>query len=226
MTSRQQNTLAMAKASIAVLNNNADIWKANKRVSKAVSDAKAIIAEIDTRNAAGLTQSQGATSQKQDIVNKLAELAAKISKRVKVFAADKNMLDLMQKMSFTKSDYHRMSDADLAAQIRNLLAAASPLVPDLGDYGVDQPLLDQLSRLAAEFKTLESQPRNIIAERKTHNAAIPELIKMLKADLGSIDGLIGIFENQDLEREYKNARIIIDRGIHHKDNTQSNQHLP
>lgn len=212
MTSRQQNTLAMAKASIAVLDKNNAIWKSNRRISKAVTDAKAIIAEIDARNQSGLAQSKGATSQKDDLVNKISELAAKISKRVKVFATDENMLDLKQKMSFTKSDYHHMSDADLSAQIQNLINAVSPIVADLEDYGVNPQMLDELSKLATDFKSLESQPRTIIAERKMHNTAIPELFKMLRADLNAIDGLIGIFEDENLEKEYKTARILVDRG--------------
>lgn len=219
MTSRQQNFLAMAKASIALLDKNAAIWKSNKRISKAVNDAQSIITEIDARNEGGLMQSKGATSQKQDLVDQLCELAGKITKRVKVYANDEHNLDLKQKMSFTKHDYHRMSDADLSAQLQNLLKAVTPVVNNLEDYGVTQKMLDDLSALAAEFKTLESQPRTLIAERKTHNAAIPELIKMLRTDLQSIDGLIGIFENPDLEKDYKTSRIIIDRGVPHEGNT-------
>ena len=202
----------MAKASITPLEKNADIWKSNKRISKAVNDAKTIISEIDARNEGGLAQSKGATSQKDDLVSKLGELAGKITKRVKVFATDENNLDLKQKMSFTKSDYHHMSDADLSAQIQNLLSAVSPIVADLEDYGVNQQILDDLSTLATEFKSLESQPRTIITERKMHNTAIPELFKMLRSDLTAIDGLIGIFDDQNLETQYKSARIIIDRG--------------
>lgn len=219
MTSREQNFFAMAKASLEVLNQNSAKWQANKRVKKAVDGAKTIIAEIDARNQRGLAKSAGATSQKQDVVDHLAELAGKITKRVKVFATDEKNYDLKQKMSFTKSDYHHMSDTDLPAQIQNLLTAVSPLIADLEDYGVTQPMLDELSTLANDFKTLESQPRTIIAERKTHNTAIPELIKMLRADLTTIDGLIGIFEDQKLETQYKNARIIIDRGTTHNGET-------
>ncbi len=219
MRTREQNFLAMAKTSIEVLNQNSAKWEANKRVKKAVTDAKTIIDEIETRNQGGLAKSVGATSQKQEIIDQLAELAGKITKRVKVYATDENNLDLKQKMSFTKSDYHHMSDTDLSAQIQNLHSAVSPLVADLDDYGITQPMLDELSKLATDFKTLESQPRTIITERKMHNTAIPELLKMLRADLQTIDGLIGIFEDDNLEIQYKNARIIIDRGVTQKKDT-------
>lgn len=219
MRTREQNIVAMAKAAIQVLEQNSAKWEANKRVKKAVTDAKIIIEEIDARNQGGLAQSQGATSQKQEVADRAAELAGKITKRVKVFAIDENNFDLKQKVSFTTSDYHHMSDTDLPAQLQNLISAVTPHIASLEDYGVTQQMLTELAALAAEFKTLESQPRTIITERKMHNTAIPELLKMLRTDLQAIDGLIGIFGDDNLENQYKNARIIVNRGIAQKKDT-------
>lgn len=216
MTTKEQNFVTMAKASLEVLSQNEDKWSGNNRMVKAVADLRATLTEIENRTKGGLASSTGATSQKQQAEDRGTALAVKIAKIVKVYAADQNDLVLKQKMSLTKNDFHKMQDNVLLAQFRLIQETAQPLLAALEDYGLTPKLLTDLGEQADLFQTLQSQPRTIITERKMHNATIPDLIKLLREDLHTADNLIGIFDDHDLENNFKNARKIIDRGIRHE----------
>lgn len=60
---------------------------------------------------------------------------------------------------------------------------------------------------------LIARPRTLIVERKSANQdMVLGLLSSLREVLYKMDSLMNLFENTDLKREYKDARIILDLG--------------
>ena len=149
---------------------------------------------------------------KDDLRLTLTDAANPIAQAVATWARMTGDALLAEQLGFTRSDflYGREQDSLEHAQLVHDTASANAAA--LADYGVTQPLLDELDAAITAFSDSLGSPRHAIAERSARTRQIEDLLGTMDELLNErLDPLIEMRRGTPFYTEYHTARRIVDR---------------
>jgi hypothetical protein len=212
MRTKEENFLSMAKATNATLKRNKAKWENVKRFALSAQVLKDLISLTNEMSANAEIETTGATTDKHQAALDAVKWGVKMAKRASIYALDQKDMQLHDQLRTSRSSMLSRHDAETIAKLRDLHKRISPIVGKLEDYAVLPVDMQRLKQLTDAFENMESDPRDLIVERKTINGSIPKLKRKIQETLYQLDSLINIFDETPFEAEYLNARKIIDLG--------------
>lgn len=214
----------MYNAVISVVNGNSNLWSglpAFTNVFGLLNQKVTALQQAAYGQSLALVGVSAVKNAKKEIISGKTMV---IVSSIAAYAAVNKDVELFNKMKISKSQLETAAIAELKQKIDLVLNKANELVNDLGDYGVNQGMIDELQTLRDELDTLLVSPRKAIVERKVLTRKTALLIKeidlMLKLQL---DKLMVVLKeaNPDFFAAYVGARVIIDLKA-----TNNNQDAP
>lgn len=213
MRQKDENFVSMCMSVKEVLNNHSAVWSPKVAFKNQVTVFNSLMNDISLSVEGAEIVSTGATEDKSVAEMKAITLAVNLAKRASVYAIEENNMELHDQLRVTKSTLLRRPDTMTLSKLRDIHTRLSAIVSELIDYDVTDADLIQLNTLNDAYDVLISHPRTLIVERKGYNQdAIPGLLATMREVLYKMDSLINLFSETVFEREYKDARIIIDLG--------------
>lgn len=158
------------------------------------------------------TDNTGLTDNKIDLRLNIIDHILPIEAAVKSHAIFTKNKELKAKASYTRSDLLNAPDPVLYDICLLLLNLATPILPELGKYFVDQQKVDFLNSLLTSFKAAIPKKRVANSVSKVSTANIGEVFTSLTLFLkDEMDVLMLLFQqtNPDFYNEYRNARKIV-----------------
>ena len=213
MKQADENFVSMCKAVRDVLTTHTAIWALRVAFKNQVTVFDGLMDDMDLAMESAEIVSTGATDNKTNVELSAVQLAVNLAKRGSVYAMEVGNMELHDQLRVTKSTMLRRPDTLTLAKLQDIHSRLGGVIVELADYGVLPADLTELKSKTDVFDELIARPRILIVERKTANQDfIPGLLSGLREVLYKMDSLINLFEDTDLKREYKDARIIIDLG--------------
>lgn len=127
MTDNQRARLAMMQATLAVLNQHADLYTSNTALTKARATLAELVQTLDptasTQQGAARTQTPGAV--KKATKNLLAERAAEVAAALLALADETQDITLLTDADYSERQLQRATDNDLLRIAKNLHARAT-----------------------------------------------------------------------------------------------------
>lgn len=213
MRQSDNNFIAMCKAVQQVLTKHNPTWNSQVAFNKLAATYNGLMDSLSEATEGAELESTGATTDKANAELNAVTMAVNLAKRASVYALENNNMELHNQLRVSKSTLLRRPDELTLAKLRNIIATLTTIVADLSDYGVSPADIDNLVMATDDFDKLIVRPRMVIVERKGFNQeAIPGLLAQLRTVLYKLDSLMNIFTDREFNREYKDARIIVDLG--------------
>ena len=157
----------------------------------------------------------GIAEDKQVQKRELAKMAAMIAGVVKGFALTNSNLQLAAEVSFSESGLANMKEEDLLSNAKNIHGKATGNLAALGDFGINQTLLDQFDTTITAFADIKPAPASakVTKEALTDklNVLFDEANLILKEQMDNTGKIFGVLDANFYEL-YKGSRKIIDRG--------------
>lgn len=213
MRQSDNNFIAMCKAVQQILTKHNPTWNSQVAFNKLAATYNGLMDSLSEATEGAELESTGATTDKANAELNAVTMAVNLAKRASVYALESNNMELHNQLRVSKSTLLRRPDELTLAKLRNIIATLTTVVADLSDYGVSPADIDNLVMATDDFDKLIVRPRMVIVERKGFNQeAIPALLAQLRTVLYKLDSLMNIFTDREFNREYKDARIIVDLG--------------
>lgn len=212
----------MYKAVRSIIETNQANWSALPAFASAV---QTFGARLDALEQAAYHQNLalvGVSAVKNAKRSIVADKAYAMSSSMVAFAVVNNDVELINQMKIAKHELLNSSKDRMLILLDRILTRANDLVNLLGDYGIDQPSIDELQLLRDELDAQMSAPRNAIIDRKGQTARIKSLVRELDAIIKfQLDKLMIILkeDHPDFFIGYTNARVIVD----HRNRTGGSQ---
>ena len=174
MTDTQRARLTMMQATLAVLDQYAGVYAANKALGTARAELAALVQDLDptaeTQQGASSPRSAGAV--KKATKHHLAQRAAEVAAALLAYADEQQDIRLHTDADYSEYQLRRATDNDLARISQNLHAQATAHLPALQDQGVTQQELTELAAALATFQAGQAAPRLAAADGKAHTSAL------------------------------------------------------
>jgi hypothetical protein len=217
MTQQQANTLTMWATVDAVLRSQTKLWTPLKAFETAVQTFRSIRQQIDPDARSQEAAITGVTLDKQVLRSNLCRLAIQLAANIHAFALITGNNKLHNEADYKPTHFLRLRDNMLPVVVRSLIDHATIYLEQLGDYGITDNDLTQLTAALNAYENNQTAPRHAIIGRKVAIANIGQLIKQGNASIDIMDKLVGNWAtaNPDFVANFRNACHIIDRG-HHK----------
>ncbi|RSK51027.1 hypothetical protein [Hymenobacter rigui] len=185
MTDKQRARLTMMQATLAVLDQYAEVYAANKALGTARAELAALVQELDptadTQQSAAAPRSAGAV--KKATKEHLAQRAAEVAAALLAHADEQQDIRLHTDADYTERQLRRAPDNDLARISKNLHEQATAHFAALQNQGVTQQELTELAAALTAFQAGQSAPRLASADGKAHT-------QVLAADLRAAVALL------------------------------------
>jgi len=224
MNTKQTNTVTMLKTVDAFLEDNKSVWSGMAQMQPAVTEFQSKLAAID-----GTAQRQhtpsGAGDDKEEAREALEELLFLMCEALAALADQTNDHELLALAAVRRSTLERFDDEELSNRAATVLTEANARKTALAGFNVTQENLDELTQALARFNASKTNPRAATAARKVQTASLASLIREAVAILRNrIDRMVNLLSrtNPEFVAEYRAARVIIDRGVRHKETAPSN----
>lgn len=212
MTTKQQNFIAMAKATANVIKKWQNEWSSNKRFTTEVELLNKELTDIDTLTKNTLSATDGVSENKYNAKEEALTAIVNIAKPASVYAQDQNNLPLQLILNQSKGNLTKLSQHELVNTLTNIYSKIDEIKEHLADYGIAPDKITAAKQKLDAYAKASPEPRNAIVERKSGNEAIASSIDLLRQSLYKTDNLMKLFTETPFYAEYKNARIIIDLG--------------
>lgn len=209
-----QNRLAMVGATVAVLNENKNVWETTPAFVKAVTEVLAKMQAIQTESGKQQAPITGAAASKAQARDALEDSTLEIADQLSAFAEERADKKLAPQVEITRSALDKLSDEELEATAKRVASLATQNLGPLAEYMVTQDDITELVQLIGEFSLLKTAPRIAVVERSSSTNALPELSAEASRILrGRIDKMVSKFRNTHPEfvAKYRSARVIVDR---------------
>ncbi|MFW5719630.1 MAG: hypothetical protein ACOCXT_01205 [Candidatus Dojkabacteria bacterium] len=157
----------------------------------------------------------GITKLKEQRKKAMVSRALMVAHAAYAYASDEEDRDLKERMNYSETDLFELRDQLCGQVCQEILSKVRPIGTSMGDYGVNDEVLDDLQTRIKLFIESVQEPRMAIAERKEATASIARLIKETDEVLNEkMDKLMTVFRegNPKLYRMYASARMIVDAG--------------
>ncbi|PJJ54467.1 hypothetical protein [Hymenobacter chitinivorans] len=185
MNDKQRARLTMMQATLAVLNQYAAVYTANKALGTARAELAALVQHLDptadTQQAAHNPNSAGAV--KKTTRNHLAQRAAEVAAALLAYADAQDDIRLHTAADYSEYQLRRATDNDLPRIAKNIHDQAKDHFAALQEQGVTQQELTELAAALAAYQAEQTAPRLATADAKANT-------KVLAADLRKATGLL------------------------------------
>ncbi|MFT3868303.1 MAG: hypothetical protein QM715_07380 [Nibricoccus sp.] len=168
-----QNRLAMVGATVAVLNENKNVWENTPAFAKAVTEVLAKMQAFQTESGKQQTPITGAAASKAQARDGLEDAALEIADQLSALAEERADAKLAAQVEITRSALDKLSDDELEATAKRVATLATQNLGPLADYMVTQNEITELEQMAGEFSKLKTAPRVAIVERSSSTNALP-----------------------------------------------------
>jgi hypothetical protein len=152
--------------------------------------------------------------QKQIEEDEMVEATTRAAARAYVYATERNIPGLQEKLSVSTWILKRLSDVKLHSHCLSVYEALSTIDPTvIAEYGITPANLTSLKKEIDDFYAYISQPRSDIITRSQATAKIDDMVKMQMSLLKNrLDKMIESLpdDKQEIKNEYRAARVIID----------------
>jgi len=214
MTAKQTARWNMMVAVLATLNlvKNKPVWSAHVAFSNAVAELAGITGEIE-HCAKCQAASDGATEEKQQVLEQLGETAHEVAAGVKAYASANEDKFLLGKVDFSGTLLINGSASKVVARAETILDAATEVVDSLEDQQVTPAKLKNLENRIRAFRAVHSKPRQTTAASNAATRQLPRLFRKANALLTEqLDALAVQFKAAlpAFHGEYQSARSIVD----------------
>ncbi len=230
MRRRDENYLTMINTTLGVLNAQQPKWAGKPPVAGIVADiTDAVVSISGARQGAAAAVTRGTTMDKDAAEANAIDLAVKLAGFAMAYARKVESNEVREQMKAVKrSKLERMADDALPDALQDLHTRLTQLGTPAAAYGVTTARLTALQTDIDVYKSMMGAPRAVIVTRKGVNSTVPAQLKLIAAELADLDLLMEDFEESDpaFLTDYKNARIIIDRGGGHGSGGDAPQHFP
>lgn len=223
MNTKQTNTVTMLKTVASVLDDHNSVWSGMAQMQTAVTEFKGKLIAID-RTAQLQETPSGAGDNKEEARDALEDVLFLTCEALAVLAHTANDHDLLALVTVRRSTLERFDDEELSNRAATVATEANARKTALAGLNVTQTNLDELTQALARFNTSKTNPRAATATKKVQTASLASLIREANAILrNQIDRMMNLFSrtNPDFVAEYRAARVIIDRGVRHKEKDTS-----
>lgn len=204
----------MVGATVAVLNENKNVWENTPAFVKAVTEVLAKMQAIQDESGKQRAPITGAAAAKAQARDALEDTTLEIADQLSAFAEERNDLALAAKVEITRSALDKQSDEELETTAKRVTSLATQNLGALADYLVTQDDITELVQLLGEFSALKTAPRVAVVERSSSTASLPERLSEASRILRCrIDKMVSKFRNTNPEfvAKYRAARVIVDR---------------
>lgn len=223
MNTKQTNQVTMLKTVDSVLDDHNSVWTGMAQMQTAVTGYKAKLISID-RTAQLQETPSGAGDEKEDAREALEDDLFLMCEALAVLAHTTNDLELLALAAVRRSDLDKFDDEELSNRAATVLTEGNARKTALAGLNVTQANLDELTQALQRFNTTKTNPREATAARKAQTGSLASLIREAIAILrNQIDRMMNLFSrtNPDFVAEYRAARVIIDRGVRHREKETS-----
>lgn len=223
MNTKQTNTVTMLKTVDSVLDDHNSVWSTMAQMQTAVTEYKGKLSAIDGSAQRQQTPS-GAGDDKEEAREALEDVLFLACEALAVLAHTGSDHDLLALVAVRRSVIDKFDDEELSNRAATVLTEANARKAALAGLNVTQANLDELTQALERFNTSKTNPRAATAARKVQTASLASLIREAIAILrNQIDRMMNLFgrTNPDFVAEYRAARVVIDRGVRHKEKETS-----
>ncbi len=221
MRRRDDNFLTMVNTTLGVLNANTAKWAGKPPIAAAVTDITDAVAAVSgARQGAGAAVSTGTTMDKDAAEADVIDLAVELAGYAQVYGRKVNSNEFTEQMKTIKrKKLEDMPDDALPDTLQDVHHRLSTMGAPGEAYGVTTAKLAALQGAIDMYKTQMDAPRTVIVTRKGANSTVPAQMKKIREELKDLDLLMASFSESEpaFLTDYRNARIIIDRGGGHDD---------
>lgn len=214
MNAPQENKLSMYLTVKTVCDGAAAVWTPIPAFATNYATFIAQVRLIQQLAAAQASDRSGATRNKSDITETLADSVLAVAGALTAFATVQNDETLKSRVDFPRSSFLGLRDVEMAGTAELVLAEATSRLPLLADYGLTAAKLATFEDQIDAYAAIAEAPRSGIAGRKTITAQIAEEFQKADAVLKDVlDRLLQQFKtsNPSFYNDYTNARTIVDR---------------
>ncbi|MDR1155655.1 MAG: hypothetical protein LBL04_13195 [Bacteroidales bacterium] len=213
MNDRQESKLTMYQKVLDTCRKNAFVYAGVPAFGQAVVQLDGNIADIvrKAQEQSG-TLSKGATAEKGNAFDRMAQLTVMTAKAICVYAFKTGNVELLSRATLNKSTLYGGYVMDAIIAAKNIAEEAAARTADLQLYGIDEQQRNALSESIAQCELLLNKPAETRDERKLHTGSLKQLFAATDSTLyDELDQLIDLFRNTapDFFTLYKTSRNVI-----------------
>jgi maltose-binding protein MalE len=218
MNQKQDNTITMFETTLVILDKNNSVWKGTGAFADAVTRAKDGTAAIRSRTGQQQAPLEGVTGEKAQLRDDLEDKLLVIADAIAAFAAKTADPALAAQVETNRSLLDRLPASDLVQTAQRIFDAAADHIGVLADYGVTEPIKDELKGAMELFANKKEGPREALIGRKVETISLPIAIREVRSIFrNELDKMMTSFRKAkpDFYQAYFAARIIVDRAATH-----------
>ncbi|MGN6214020.1 hypothetical protein [Parafilimonas sp.] len=161
--------------------------------------------------------SKGITTQKRTLLENMADLTVKTSRKALVYAVDNNNDELQHLFDVQVYELEKSTTAKTLAAVQNIYAALQSLNGALADYRVTAADITAIGDAIAAYKAVTGAPENAQAASEAGTKGIEATMLLIDKSLKLLDNLIinGMDDNPGLVNEYREVRKVKEMGTRH-----------
>lgn len=218
MNSNQNNKLAMYLAVQKVCHAFSAVWSVLAAFASAFAGFETGISKINSSLETQGKNINGVSEDKKNLKTKLAGKALEIAGAIFAFASDAGKMELKSSVKFSKTSLEHKPDSVTLNSCRLISDQAVSIQALLVNYGVSVTDISDFQAMITDFELSIASPRVAITTRKSATSDISNIFRNTDSVMkNKMDKLMEKFKlsNPDFYKQYHDARIIVDHGLHH-----------
>ncbi len=189
------------------------VWSKIPRIVSYKTDFDALLTRIT--EVGELSKSTVAvTERKSQLKRAIGAKLAMLSGAIQAFAYEKDDMDLVKKVSITKSVIEKMKDQEIDATVKSILNPIQENLTELADFGVREEMATELHTTLDDFNALIGKPRAIMNNKYVALDTLEQLFNEVNGLLiNKLDKLMLMFKETEngFYDGYERSRVIVDR---------------
>lgn len=213
MTKNQLNQFNMLKGTDAFLILNRAVVDTVPAFGLCADDLNAKIPEIERKDIEAKNAGLGNSEVKENAEDEMINAAVLVARPLKVYGRKSGNMELKNIASVTFSSLQHLREDECLQRVKNISAAAAGVVTVAADYGIVQPVIDDLNAKITAYEEADADLDTGMAEKsallKERNALMKEAMAILREEL---DMFAEMFKssNSEFYNGYKAATVIVD----------------
>lgn len=211
MNNKQQNKITMFEAVANVMKENQARWQKIKALEEAYGEFTELMVELRNKGTQRSKDTTGVTLNKKQKKELMAKKASLLAGSAYAYAGKIKNIELQRKFDYNFSFLKKADDNNAFSLVKAITEEAGKLMPQLIDYGVEEGEIEEVIKLAEDFKNHIGEKAHIKSGRVAATLTLGELFDEISLLLSEqIDLLMRRFEDKEPEfyRTYQNARTI------------------